>query len=319
MTAIYPTDATFNVNNFSTIASVQYNNTSTQTEFILPSSVTSVGQVLPYADGVMQAATTYDLTAYSGVSYSNIMFSSSLYASNLTIKVISVPSYFYVWENSITTAVLDYSNTVPVTIRGNTYVVNSTRTTFALPLMANSSNKDSIIIARNGVTQSQSDFTFPSATLGIYGFDMLEAPLSEEILEVRIFDGGGRRYTRKTSIASRKADKGYSYTKESDVKTTKFIGGYEKRRLNSRRLRRKWKFNYTNINGVEKEAIDNFYTARSGSFDSFSFDLSHLNEQGLATVVFESPPQITNTLSGSATDLMQNFYTVSMEFREVDD
>ena len=54
MVATYPTDAVFNVNSFSTIASVQYNATGTQTEFILPTPVTSVGQVLPFADGVVQ-------------------------------------------------------------------------------------------------------------------------------------------------------------------------------------------------------------------------------------------------------------------------
>lgn len=319
MVAIYPTDAVFNVNNFSTVASVQYNNTTSTTEFILPSSVTNVGQVLPYADGILQDTTTYDLSTFNGISYSNIIFNAALYASNLTLKVVSIPNYFYVWENSLVTAVLTYSNTVPVTIRSNTYVTDGIRTTFALPLVANSSNKDTIIVTRNGVTQTQPEFTFPSATLNIYGFDLLDAPLANETLEVRVFDSGVRKYTRKTSMASRKADRGYSYTREPDVKVSKFIGGYEKRRLNSRRLRRKWTFSYTNISGIEKEAIESFYINRSGTFESFSFDLSHLNESGLATVVFDSPPQITNTLSASATNMQQNFFNVSMVFRETDD
>ena len=94
---------------------------------------------------------------------------------------------------------------------------------------------------------------------------------------------------------------------------------YEKRRLNTRRLRRKWNFTYTNINGLDKEAIDSFYVSRNGTYESFSFDLSHLNESGLATVVFDTPPQITNVLAASTDDLAQNYYNITMQFREVDD
>ena len=319
MVAVYPTDAVYNVNNFSTVASTQYNNTNTQTEFILPTSVTAVGQILPYADGVLQDASTYDISNYNGINYSNVVFTGPLYASNLTLKVVSVPSSFFVWETYLTTAIVDFSNTIPVTIRSNVYLVNGIRTTFALPAVSNVTSKDAIIVARSGVTQSQSDFTFPSATLGIYGIDMAEAPLANEILEIRVFDSGVQKYVRKSGLNGRKADKGYSYTREADVKTTKFIAGYEKRRLNTRRLRRKWNFTYTNINGLDKEAIDSFYMSRNGTYESFSFDLSHLNESGLATVVFDAPPQITNVLAGSASDFTQNYYNVTMQFREVDD
>ena len=146
MVAVYPTDALYNVSNFSIIASTQYNNTNTQTEFVLPASATAVGQILPYSDGILQDASTYDLGNYSGVSYSNVTFSGPLYASNLTLKVISVPSSFFIWETYLNTAVTTYSNTTPVTIRSNVYVVNGTRTTFALPLISNTTNKDAIIV-----------------------------------------------------------------------------------------------------------------------------------------------------------------------------
>ena len=318
MVATYPTDAVFNVNSFSVVGSVQYNSTGTQTEFILPASVTSVGQVLPFSDGVVQDATTYNLSTYNGIKYSNVIFDTALYASNLTIKVISVPSSFYFNMQTLSVAVLDFSNTAPVTIRGNTYVVNGTRTTFPLPLLANGSSKDSVMVIRNGVTQDQNQFTYPSSTLGIYGVDLDTAPLTDEILEIRYFDSGTSKYTRRTSMSSRKADKGFSYSAEPEVKSTKFISGYEKRRLITRRLKRKWEFSYTNINGIEKEAIETFYRERSGTFEAFSFDLSHLNEQGLVTVVFDSGPKITNVLSGSPNDLTQNFYTVNIVLREVD-
>lgn len=319
MVAVYPNDAIYNVSNFSTIASTQYNNTNTQTEFVLPASVTAVGQILPYSDGILQDASTYDLSSYNGTNYSNVVFTGPLYASNLTLKVVSVPSSFFVWETYLSTAVTTYSNTTPVTIRSNVYLVDGTRTTFALPLISNTTNKDAIIVARSGVTQSQNEFTFPSATLNIYGIDLLEAPLTNEIVEIRVFDSGTQKYVRRSGLNGRKADKGYSYTREADVKTTKFIAGYEKRRLNTRRLRRKWSFSYNNINGIDKEAIDSFYLSRNGTYESFSFDLTHLNESGLATVVFDAPPQITNVLAASANDLAKNYYNVTMQFREVDD
>lgn len=319
MVAIYPDDAVFNVNVFAVTGSVQYNSTGTRTEFALPTTVTTVAQVLPYVDGIMQDTTTYSLSAPTGGGYANVAFSSSLYASNLTLKTISVPPAFYTTETSISTAVLTYSNAIPVTVRGNTYVTNGSRTTFALPILANTNNKDNIIVAREGINQAQDQFTFPSSTLGIYGIDMLEAPNAEDTLEIRVFDGGVSKTGRKTSMRYRKADKGFTYSHEMDVKTTKFIAGYEKRRLMTRRMKRKWDISYTNITGVEKEAIQNFYIARSGTFESFSFDLNHLNESGFATVIFDSPPKISHVLSGSPDNMLQNYYSVSMTLREVDD
>ena len=319
MVAVYPTDAVYNVNNFPTVASTQYNNTTTQTEFILPTYVNYLGQILPFADGVLQDVSTYNLGNYNGVTYSNVIFTGALWASNLTLKVISVPINLFVWQNDQTVGVVDYSNNVPVTIRSNVYLVDGIRTTFSLPAVSEATYKDAILVAISGVTQSQSNFTFPSYTLGTYGIDMAEAPLVNEVLEIRVLDGGRRRLVRRSGIGERKADRGYSYTREADVKTTKFIAGYEKRRLNTRRLRRKWSFAYTNINGFDKEAIDSFYLSRNGTYESFSFDLSHLNESGLATVVFDASPQITNVIATSANDLSQNYYNVTMQFREVDD
>ncbi len=319
MTAVYPRDAVFNVNNFSTIASVQYNGTGSTTEFILPVPAMSVGQVLAFADGVVQDSTIYDLTEHNGINYSNVEFGTPLYASNLTIKVISVPNWFYVNDKALTVSLVSYSNSTPVTIRSNTYVVDGVQTTFALPITSNTSNKDSIFVVRNGVQQSATDFTFPSATLNIYGVDLLDPPLTNEIMEIRVFDSGENKYVRKTSIASRKVDKGFSTNRESAVRRIAFIAGYEKRRLITRRMKRIWNFSYTNITGIEKEAIEAFYLARSGDFESFSFDLSHLNEQGFVTVRFDQPITITNVLSASQDDLMQNFYNVTVSLKEVDD
>jgi hypothetical protein len=69
---------------------------------------------------------------------------------------------------------------------------------------------------------------------------------------------------------------------------------------------------------VGKRAIDEFFKARSGSFDSFTFDLSHLNETGTATVRFDGPLKVQQVLSASS-NLRDNFFTVSFTLNEVFD
>lgn len=319
MVATYPRDAVFNVSNFSVTGSAQYNYTDTTTEFILPSAVRSVAEVLPYADGILQDGTTYELSGYNGTNYSNVLFSTPLYASNLTLKTISVPNYFYINKTAIATGLVTYTNTNPVTINGNVYVVDGIRSTFALPMVSNTTNKDSIFLSVSGVNQAQPEFDFPSSTLGYSGVDISFVPQPLHIVELRVFDGGVNKYLRRTSIEDRKVDRGFSYTREPEMRATKYIAGYEKRRLITRRLKRAWTWRYTNINGIEKEAIEQFYLARSGTYEAFSLDLSHLNEQGLATVVFNKPISVTNVLSASPEDLTQNFYNVDIEVREIDD
>lgn len=318
MTAVYPRDAVFDVNSFSTVSSTEYLTTGSTTEFVLPTPVQSVGQVLAFSDGVMQDPTTYDLEASDGVRFSNVVFTESLFANVLTLKVISVPNYFYVNRYNLNTAVLTYNN-APQTVRANSYNTNGSRKTFALPVTSVSAYKESVLVFRSGLAQSTNDFTFPSATLNIYGIDMIEAPASDETLEIRVFDTSTGKYYRSTSMEDRKADKGFSYTREVMAKKTAYIAGYEKRRLISRRMKRKWTFGYKNLNGIQKQAIENFYLARSGDYEAFSFDLSHLNEQGLITVTFETPPNVTHVLSGNPDDLSQNYYDITMNFREVDD
>ena len=84
------------------------------------------------------------------------------------------------------------------------------------------------------------------------------------------------------------------------------------------RLRKRSRTPCTNISGVERTAIENFYNARSGDFESFSFDLSHLNESGTITTRFEGDLQITQVLS-AGTSLTENFYTVSFKLQETYD
>ena len=109
-----------------------------------------------------------------------------------------------------------------------------------------------------------------------------------------------------------------NYCKKFDVTTFKSQAGYEKRRLNSRRPLRNYNLEYTNISGVERTAIENFYNARSGEFESFSFDLSHLSESGTITARFDGGLNINQVLS-SGTSLTDNFYSVNFKLKETFD
>ena len=75
---------------------------------------------------------------------------------------------------------------------------------------------------------------------------------------------------------------------------------------------------YSNISGIERTAIEEFYRARSGDFESFTFDLSHLNDSGTLNARFEGALDIQQILS-SGTSLTENFYTVSFKLQEVYD
>ena len=78
------------------------------------------------------------------------------------------------------------------------------------------------------------------------------------------------------------------------------------------------KLQYTNITGVERTAIENFYNARSGTFESFSFDLSHLNESGTISARFDGDLSITQVLS-SGLSLTENIYSVGFKLKETYD
>jgi hypothetical protein len=119
-------------------------------------------------------------------------------------------------------------------------------------------------------------------------------------------------------MSDRKPDKGISSTRE--FSTVKFMSqaGYEKRRLKSRRSKRAYDLTYSTVTGIEKTAIENFYVARSGEFESFSFDLSHINETGTITVRFDGPLSVEQTYS-NGNRLIDNFYSVSFKLQEVFD
>jgi hypothetical protein len=119
-------------------------------------------------------------------------------------------------------------------------------------------------------------------------------------------------------MTDRKPDKGFSSDRSFDTITFTSQAGYEKRRLKSRRSKRQYSLQYTNVTGIEKTAIENFYNARSGEFEAFSFDLSHINEAGTITTRFAGPLKVQQVLS-TGSQLTENFYTVSFNLQETYD
>ena len=158
---------------------------------------------------------------------------------------------------------------------------------------------------------------FPTTATVIGGAPLGSADIADT-LSVRVFDAEVTETDRFNSMADRKPDVGFSTEKVFGVETFTSQAGYEKRRLKSRRPLRNYKLQYTNITGVERTAIENFYNARSGTFESFSFDLSHLNESGIITTRFDGALAITQVLS-AGTALTENFFTVSFDLKETFD
>ena len=139
-----------------------------------------------------------------------------------------------------------------------------------------------------------------------------------DTLSIRVFDSPTSTLDRFTSMIDRKPDNGIESGRQFDVTTFTSQAGYEKRRLKSRRSKRNYQLSYTAVTGVEKTAIENFYNARSGEFESFTFDLSHINETGTITTRFTGPLSIEQTYS-TGSRLIDNYYTVSFSLQEVFD
>ena len=137
-------------------------------------------------------------------------------------------------------------------------------------------------------------------------------------LSIRVFDSEISTLDRFNSMADRKPDKGFSSQRKFDTITFESQAGYEKRRLRSRRAKRSYNLTYTNVTGIEKTAIENFYNARSGEFQSFTFDLTHLNDIGTITTRFDGPLTV-NQVHSAGSNLTENFYTVSFNLQETYD
>lgn len=120
------------------------------------------------------------------------------------------------------------------------------------------------------------------------------------------------------NMADHKPDRGYQVERTYNSVIFESEAGYEKRRLRSRRAKRSIDLTYTNVTGLVKGAIENFYNKVSGEYEAFTFDLSHINETGTMTVRFDGALQVTQVLSAGS-NALSNFYTVSFKLKETFD
>ena len=116
------------------------------------------------------------------------------------------------------------------------------------------------------------------------------------------------------SMIDKKPDRGYSYDREYNIINFESEAGYERRSLRSRRPKRSYKLEYTNVSGLVRQAIENFYVARSGAFESFVLDLTHVGDVGSIYVRFEGPLSVTEVKSGNSA--AQDIYNISFELIE---
>jgi len=313
--ATYPDDAVFDIEtSFSVIGTTQYTNTSTDVSFNLPSSVSFEGEIFAITDGVTQSTSSF----YVSNNNSTINFYIPPNAANLTIKTLSIPARFKKLVSETGTFSVTYSNNNPVTNNANNYLIDGVTTSWALPLNSTSTQKPSIFVFVNGVNQSDNSFVFPSSVLGDQGID-IDPPIpayANTFLDIRTINNSISFTDRCNSMADKKPDKGYTESRKFDVATFESQAGYEKRRLLSRRAKREYQLTYSVLSGVEKQALENFYNERSGTFEDFIFNLSHINEPGTVNVRFEGDLQF-NHIGSRGTNVQDQFYSVSIKLKEV--
>lgn len=116
------------------------------------------------------------------------------------------------------------------------------------------------------------------------------------------------------SMSDRRPDRGFNIQREFPVSTFTSQAGYEARRLLSRRSKRSLNLSYRNIRGPYKTALENFYNARGGTWESFEFDLSYAGQSGIIFVRFDGPLIITEVQT--SLDEINDFYNVTFNLQE---
>lgn len=333
--ARYPNDALFNPILIPALSRINYTASGTQTTFNLSEPAEKVGEVIALINGVVQSTDTYTLSNVNSLNASlknTIVFDEAPVSSlDVELRVIRIPRSMEILRSFPDVKSITYSG-ANVSVNSNSYAIDGSQLNFALPRNSKIDVKDDIIISIGGVTQNASEFTFPSSTLGKQGVTIgTDAASTIPYSNVSADPTGGietmsiTTFNKETSISrlesmtDRKPDRsGISYEENYNYSIAESQAGYEKRRLVSRRPKRKYSISYTNITGIVKSAIEEFYRARSGGFQSFLFELTHINEPGTVTVRFDGSLQVEQVLS-TGTNPIDNFYSVNFDLVEVFD
>ena len=329
-TATYPTDATLNALSFASTAIVSYTANGTRTAFNLGESVKFKGETIAQFDGVIQDSAQYTMSN----GFNTVNFASAP-SSGLTVKLTSItlPERFTTIRSFPRTLIQSYG-LAATEVDSNNYAINGKTVDFRIPVGSETvSGEDSLEVVIQGVPQPNDAFIFPSgnaslSTVTVRIANSVSTSLAATVanaysaaqinqLSIRAF------FTQKNkdfleSMEDRKPDRGNEINKEFDVITFESQAGYEKRRLRSRRPKRQFSLEYTNISGLEKEAIEKFYDARQGTYESFFFNMAHINQAGTLITRFEGSLDVNHNHSLDGTK-QNNFYTVGFALQEVFD
>ena len=333
-TATYPSDATLNALSFASTGVVSYTADGSRTAYNLAEAVKFKGEVVAQFDGVFQNPIQYNMS--NNLNTVNFVAPP---ANALTVKLTSItlPDRFTTVRSFPTTLIVTYNTSTADannTVDGNTYVINGKTVDFRLPYGAESvTQEDSLEVIVQGVAQPNSAFIFPSgngalSTVSVRIAKEVSTSLADTVAQAfsaaDINQLSIRAFVTQTnkdflnSMESRKPDRGNQINKKFDVMTFESQAGYEKRRLRSRRPKREFKLQYTNVSGLEKEAIETFYNNRQGPYESFFFNMAHINQPGTIITRFDGELDVNHEHSFDGTR-QNNFYTISFALKEVFD
>ncbi len=116
------------------------------------------------------------------------------------------------------------------------------------------------------------------------------------------------------SMSNKKPDRNFTVNEVFNNASFTSQNGYQRTRAVSRRSKRQFQLKYTNISGAYKQAIENFYRARGGDFDSFEFDLSYIGLSGTIQVRFGTDFTVSEVLTTS--NVVTSAYSVSFTLTE---
>lgn len=310
----YPSSANINSTVFSVISETTYSSTANLTTFSLSTYVNHLGQVFVLKDGVAANKNEFYLTNDN----TKISFYAPPSSASLTIKVLDVPDKFLLARNidTIVNGVVHYNN-VASTVAGNTYIIDGSSQRYALPEGVVASSKAEILVYIDGVYQQSDLYTLPDSQLGYQGITFSSPVPANTTMDIHTITNTRQTVLdRAYTMEDRKPDNGFSEDAQVDIITFSTQANYERRRQRSRRIPRSFSLTYTNLLAPYKRAIEQFYYARGGNFEAFTFDLSHIGQTGSAIVRFDGPLNIQHVRSSPVNDL-NSIWTVQIKLAEV--
>ena len=321
--AIYPDDAVVAPNAYATLVGGINTNVSISGvgPYALPNGIvtgfTGCVVISRNDNGAVIPSNTYYLSPAGNSIY---FFAGNAPATETyTIRVIDLPPHYRVTSTAPTLLVdtVTYSSS-SVNIAGTNYITDGSRRLFSIPesCLGTMNSGAYLLVIKNGVLVDPLQYTYPAPSpLVNNGIYFNTAPEAGSIVEIRATSTIREVAIRLTDMRYRRPSNGYTTQTQFNVAKYSTQAGYEKRRLLTRRGKRSYQLTYTNVTGIEKQAIENFYSARNGEYEAFTFDLTHINQTGTVRCRFNGAIDVQQVVS-RGTRLIDNFYTIRFNLQE---